>query len=380
MRIAVVVSMEAGVEKAYAINSVNMAQGFAKLGHDVILITFAHREGRRSLDDLRVQYDVRVPLRWIQLPRVFRKRFISPDLPFALMALFHLFRLRPDFVFSRSYIAPVLSARYGFLTIAESHSHTDNQSQPFITMIDAITQYPQFRKLITISDVLSEHYQTLGVPEDKLLVLPTGVDIDRFEPPSEPTSSPYTTASPNVVYVGHLYDYKGIPTILEASKLCPRVNFHLVGGLRQDIDRVQQIVDQEELTNVTLHGFKPQVEIPPYLHHADILLLPPFAESPQCALDKSGEAGRISGIGNTGDRQSYSCVGRLDNRRRGHIHGTRFCLQYGRNHRQRVIESATRAQENGAWQAIGTGVFLSIARANHLEPFVLMRYSSLLCA
>lgn len=280
MRIAVVVSMEAGIEKAYAINSVNMAQGFAKLGHDVILITFAHRDGKRSLDDLRVQYDVRVPLRWIQLPRVFRKRIISPDLPFALMALFHLFRLRPDFVFSRSYIAPVLSARYGFPTIAESHSHTDNQTQPFITMLEAITQYPQFRKLITISDVLSEHYQSLGVPENKLLVLPTGVDIDRFEPPSEPTSSPYTTASPNVVYVGHLYDYKGIPTILEASKLCPRVNFHLIGGLPQDVDRVQQIVDQEELTNVTLHGFKPQVDIPPYLHHADILLLPPSMNHP----------------------------------------------------------------------------------------------------
>lgn len=278
MRIAVVVSMEAGVEKAYAINSVNMAQGFAQLGHEVTLITFAQRSGKCDLDDLRVQYDIRVPLQWIQLPRIFRKRFVSPDLPFALMALFQLMRIRPDFVFVRSYIAPILSSKYGFSTVAESHAHTDNQTPPFLKMIAATTQYKNFRKLITISEVLSRHYQSLGVPSDKMLVLPTGVDIDRFTPSDTP--SPYKTDKPNVTYVGHLYDYKGIPTIVEAASNLPDVNFHLIGGLSNDIDRVQQKINDLPLSNVTLHGFKSQPEIPPYLQHADLLLLPPSLDHP----------------------------------------------------------------------------------------------------
>lgn len=281
MQIAVVASLEAGVEKAYAINTVNMAQGFVKLGHDVTLITFAHREGKRSLDELRTLYDIRVPVRWIQLPRVFRKRLISPDLPLALMALFHLFRIRPDCVFSRSYIAPILSARYGFPTVAETHAHTDNRTDPFLKMIKATATESNFRKLVTISDVLSEHYQSLGVPADKMLVLPTGVDLDRFELPSEPTQSPYKSHDkPNVAYVGHLYDYKGIPTILETAHLCSETHFHLIGGLSKDIERVQQMIADQQLANVSLHGFKPQTDIPPYLHHADVLLLPPSLNHP----------------------------------------------------------------------------------------------------
>lgn len=280
MRIAVVASMQAGVDKAYAINTVNMAQGFAKLGHDVTLITFAHQSGQHLLDDLRKQYAVYAPMRWIQLPRVIRKRIVSPDLPFAVMALLQLWRLQPDFVFSRSYIAPVLSSRYGFPTVAESHAHTDNRTPPFLKMIEATAKYKQFRHLITISDVLSEHYQSLGVPQEKMLVLPTGVDIDRFKRPEQIPPSPYTTEKPNVAYIGHLYDYKGIPTILETAKLCETVNFHLIGGMPRDSERIQATVTEDNLTNVTLHGHKPQSELAPYLWNADILLLPPSIDHP----------------------------------------------------------------------------------------------------
>lgn len=280
MQIAVVVSMEAGVERAYAINSVNMAQGFAKLGYNVTLITFAHREGKRDFESLAKQYDIRVSLRWIQVPRVFRKNLIRPDEPFAWMAMFHLLRLQPSLVFSRSYIAPTVSAKFGFLTVAESHAHTDNRTPPFLKMIKSSQQYKQFKGLVTISEVLSQQYQSLGVPKDKLWVLPTGVDINRFRRPPQLLASPYKTSAPNVVYVGHLYDYKGIPTILETAVLCPNINFHLVGGLPQDIEHVQRTMTEENLDNVILHGMKPQSEIPAYLHHADILLLPPSLNHP----------------------------------------------------------------------------------------------------
>lgn len=280
MRISVVTALEAGVEKAYAINSINMAQGFAKLGHDVTLITFQHRDGRRSDQVLHDQYDIRQPLRWIQLPRKFRGKFINPDEHFSYMAFTQLWRVKPDFVFARNYIAPIISARWDIPTVAESHAHVDNRTPPFLKMIAATQQQKQFRYLVTISDVLSEHYQSLGVPSDKMLVLPTGVDMNRFTRPDVLPASPYTHDKPNIAYVGHLYDYKGIPTILETANLCPDYKFHLVGGLQRDIDALRARIDELHLSNVILHGYQHQSNVPPYLWHADVLLLPPSLNHP----------------------------------------------------------------------------------------------------
>jgi len=280
MKIAVVTALEAGVEKAYAINSINMAQGFAKLGHDVRLITFAPRDGHLTDAELWQKYDIRQPIKWIQLQRKFRKDLISVDRTFALMSLYQLLRWRPDFIYARNYIAPIVAARWGFPTVSESHAHTDNRTPPFLKMIEGIQQHVQFRYIITISDVLRDNFQSLGVPKDKILVLPTGVDVDRFTRPNALPSSPYTTDKPNVAYVGHLYDYKGIPTILDVAKLCPDINFHLIGGLERDINATRQRIDERGLSNVILHGYKPQVDVPNYLWHADGLLLPPSLDHP----------------------------------------------------------------------------------------------------
>lgn len=280
MRIAVVTALEAGVEKAYAINSINMAQGFAKLGHDVTLITFRHQKGRQSDEALKAQYDIRQPIRWIQMPRKFNGKLINVDRDFSLMALTQLWRVKAEFVYARNYIAPVITARWGIPTVAESHAHVDNRTPPFLKMIVGTTQHEQFRYVITISNVLSEHYQLLGVPTEKMLVLPTGVDVDRFARPEILLPSPYKHDKPNIAYVGHLYDYKGIPTILETAKLCPDYQFHLVGGLDRDIQSVQSRIDADNLHNVTLHGYLPQSQVPAYLWHADVLLLPPSLDHP----------------------------------------------------------------------------------------------------
>jgi glycosyltransferase involved in cell wall biosynthesis len=51
--------------------------------------------------------------------------------------------------------------------------------------------------------------------------------------------------------------------------------FHFVGGWQEDIDRQQQRAKELKLQNVVFHGLKPQVDVPNFLWHADVLLLPP---------------------------------------------------------------------------------------------------------
>jgi glycosyltransferase involved in cell wall biosynthesis len=277
MRVVVAGAFRAGTQLAHAINTVKMAQGFARLGHEVIILCRQPSRGSISPQELARVYGMTEPLLWIQLPS-----WVGQHWLFAFAGLRTLLRLKPDLVFARSYIVPWLNSRLGVATVAESHAHIDNRSAPFMRLV-AAAHHPAFRLWVTISEHLADHYHALGVPRDKLIVLPDAVDLRLFQRPAELPPSPYPGEQPVAAYIGHLYDYKGIPTVLEAAALLPPVRFHLVGGSPEDVNRQRARVQQMGLTNVVLHGLKAHSEVPPFLWHADVLLLPPSAHHPSAA-------------------------------------------------------------------------------------------------
>jgi glycosyltransferase involved in cell wall biosynthesis len=134
--------------------------------------------------------------------------------------------------------------------------------------------------LVTISRRLAAAYEALGAAPEKILVLPDATDTSIFERPERLPPNPYPNGGPIAVYSGHLYDWKGIPTVLEAAKLLPDAQFHLVGGFPEDIQRQRERANSLEINNVFFHGMKMHVEVPPYLWHADVLLLPPSGKHP----------------------------------------------------------------------------------------------------
>jgi glycosyltransferase involved in cell wall biosynthesis len=259
-----------------------MAHGFAQRGHEVTVVCYRPSEKRVSQAELAHIYGLRKPVRWIQVPRKLLQRPIGQHWEFCLLALPVVLLMRPDLVFARSYIFPWLSSKVGIPTVVESHAPLDNRTAPFLHLVDAAS-HRNLRLWVTISGRLADHYRSLGVPRDKLIVLPDGADISFFSRPSVLPPSPYTHHAPIAVYTGHLYDYKGIPTILETAALRPDVQFHLVGGWPEDVARQQARIELMGLSNVTLHGLKAQVEIPPFLWHANALLLPPSANHPSAA-------------------------------------------------------------------------------------------------
>lgn len=274
MKIIVASAMEAGSHFAHAINTVKMAQGFARVGHDVTVLCWRSRQGKIASEQLSQSYGLTAPLRWVQLPHFFGKRWL-----FFLWCLPVLRRVKPDMVFARHYTLPWLSSKLGITTVAESHAHPDNRSPLFLRMVKA-THHPAFALWVTISHRLADHYRSLGVPSEKLIVLPDAVDLSLFRRPSQLPPSPYSDRGPHVVYAGHLYDYKGIPTILETAAQLPDIQFHLVGGWSEDVARQQKRAQELGLANVTFHGLKPHAEMPPYMWHADVLLLPPSQHHP----------------------------------------------------------------------------------------------------
>lgn len=279
MRITVAAGFEAGARHAHVLNTVGMARALSQLGHKVSIICRAGRNAPRKSAELSCVYGLDETIRWRLTPRTFRGRETDVHWEYAWPALAHVLLLAPRLVFARNYVLPTLTARLGIPTVAESHAHVGNRTKPFLTMLRA-GRCRGFKRLVTIAPVLADYYAELGFPQGKLMILPDGADLVRFSRPAELPPAPFSCEIPNAVYAGHLYDYKGIPTVLDAAKLLPQVSFHFVGGLPDDIERHKRTAMAQGLRNVVFHGMKKQEDLPPYLWYANVLLLPPSAGHP----------------------------------------------------------------------------------------------------
>jgi glycosyltransferase involved in cell wall biosynthesis len=279
MRILVVSGFEASSQWAHAINTVQMAHGFAQWGHQVTLVCRRPQGGKVPPVELSQLYGLTEHIHWVQLPCKLLRQPVDEHWRFSLLALPVALWIRPDLVFTRNYIFPWLTSKCGIVTVAESHAPPDKNTGPLLRLVSA-TQHRAFRLWVTISKRLAEHYQHLGVPKEKLIVLPDAADLSLFQRPHPLPPSPYPDEGPHIAYIGHLYDYKGIPTVLEAAARLHNVRFHLVGGWPEDIVRQLRRAQELELTNVTFHGPKPHSDLPLFLWHADVLLLPPSRDHP----------------------------------------------------------------------------------------------------
>lgn len=129
-------------------------------------------------------------------------------------------------------------------------------------------------------DVLKKEY---GVPEEKMLHQPNGVDISMFainlsrEEARKKLNLP--TDKKLVLYTGHLFSWKGVDTLLEAAALLPEdYRVYFVGGTDSDIAEFKVKCQMSKVKGVVVAGRKPHLEIPMWLRAADVLVLPNTAK------------------------------------------------------------------------------------------------------
>lgn len=265
MRIAVVSQIRPGSSLAHAINVIKTAGGFARLGHRVTLYTLAH-----EVKDAAGAYH-EPDLCWVAAPALDAANL---DESFAQWAADAIAADAPDLVYARNFVAPLLLAERGLPVAIETHAHVGAINPLLDRTLHATRSFDALRAVITIAPILRDHYIERGGHPDRIHVVSDGVDFDLFTVP-QPT--PWPTHALRAVYAGHLYDYKGIPTILDTAALMPHVRFELVGGLPKDADRTRQRVAERLLPNVAVHGHVPHANVPAFVQHADVLLLPPSA-------------------------------------------------------------------------------------------------------
>nr|CRH07488.1 putative GT4 [Candidatus Magnetococcus massalia] len=264
--------------RAHAMQMLKNGQAMAQCVEDFEFITdvWWHNRKRLTPEVMGAFYGITHPFPIIGMPL---RRFAGSNIPWLRQLYFKAAAWRcklrgVDFIYTRTYPLVKESLKRGLATVVEIHSPPGRT--PELDAMLPLMQHPKLLAFTTISQPLADRYREAGVPAEKLLVLPDGVDLERF-------AQPLTTAQarqklgldpqrPMGVYVGHLYDGRGIDTMLEAARRLPGVDFHIVGGYPKDIARWQQ--EANGLPNMRFAGFVENEQVPLHLWAGDFLMMP----------------------------------------------------------------------------------------------------------
>jgi glycosyltransferase involved in cell wall biosynthesis len=114
---------------------------------------------------------------------------------------------------------------------------------------------------------LEDHVR--GLEPKSAFLLPNGVDADHFIHGSRELPEEYRkTSKPIALYVGAMDVWFDFALVEKAARRLPRVSFVLIGPKHLAAERLPQ------LPNLHLLGSRPFAALPPYLHQADVGIIP----------------------------------------------------------------------------------------------------------
>jgi glycosyltransferase involved in cell wall biosynthesis len=120
------------------------------------------------------------------------------------------------------------------------------------------------------------------------IVAPDGVDLERYAGLLAPQPARLALASAThgelsaalqperftAGYTGHLYSGRGLELLLALAARLPGMNFLIVGGEPQEVEKLRQRLLLDSQKNILLTGFVPNAELPRYQAACDVLLMP----------------------------------------------------------------------------------------------------------
>jgi len=121
-----------------------------------------------------------------------------------------------------------------------------------------------------------------GVKDEKVIVEPNGVDIEKFDISLTREETRKELSLPKdkhiVVYTGHLFGWKGAHILAEAGKLLvySDVEIYFIGGSKHDVERFEKKYGR--YPNIHVEGYRPHEEIPLWQKSANVLVLPNTAK------------------------------------------------------------------------------------------------------
>ncbi|MEO5374890.1 MAG: glycosyltransferase family 4 protein [Alphaproteobacteria bacterium] len=135
-----------------------------------------------------------------------------------------------------------------------------------------LAEYERADAIAVPTSYAAETFKRRGIPAERLIVNPYGVDLALFRPsPPRPPDTPV-----RILFVGRVGVRKGVPWLLRAFALLDaRAELHLVGPVEPGMDKVLAL---EPMERVVVRGPLPGAQLPQEYAAADIFCLPSLEE------------------------------------------------------------------------------------------------------
>lgn len=170
----------------------------------------------------------------------------------------------------------ITNAKYTF----ELHNYSFGRNRFFDFLYRRIMKKAEF--IIACSVFTKRNWVNNGIPEDKVIVLPSGVnieDLDRINKNKNQLRNELGLAPDKkiITYSGALFENKGIEEILYCASKYEDYLFLFIGGIKKQIKKYESYMQsqfQKKLPNVIFTGYLKHDKIGLYLKASDILVAP----------------------------------------------------------------------------------------------------------
>lgn len=269
---------------ANSVHVMKMSQAFSRAGYKTQLIA---PEYNRQSDDNSSQSD---PFEYydIQYPFTIKRTqgliggnfgiFLHVIQVFAYALLY-----RPDVIYSRCLFSAWFLTLMGKPVIYERHDSFIVGSRAW-RVFDSLLKRRSLKAVVVISESLKKHLcEKHNLAETEIIVAPDGADAVK----GETLPLPCGRGDFQIGYVGHLYRGRGIDLIIEVARKLPDYGFHIIGGMKKDLQFWKEKCG--DLDNVYFYGHLPHAQAARYLMSFDVVLAPY-----QKKIEVSGGGGDIS--------------------------------------------------------------------------------------
>ncbi len=284
-KIIYVANVRIPTEKAHGIQISKMCEAFAKANREIELII--PNRVNKIKQDIFTYYNIKKSFQVIRLSCFDTIRFdaflgplafIIQSITFARSLKKYLKKEKKDFVVYTRDLYPLLFISKKHKIIYETHTVPKKQSRLYKHCLKKVN------KIVSITEGLKKDLiVSTSLDSSNILTASDAVDLEKFDIKISKEESRQKFSLPNekpiVMYVGHLYLWKGVYTLLASSIMSPDYNFIFIGGTEKEIKKFKFAADLDKNKNIYILGQKKHSEIPLYLKAADILILPNSGKS-----------------------------------------------------------------------------------------------------
>ena len=273
MKLFYIANIRMPTEKAHGVQIAKMCEALAGQGIEVVLVL--PKKHTPIKEDIYSYYKVKQNFKIVRLnsPDLIGCDKFFGRLGFYLEILYFNFKVKklvksekPEILYTREHQLVWLMSKYHHNIYLETHVFSNSNFYKKC--------FNQANGVIVITYKLKELIQPF---HQKVLVAADGVDLKQFNLDLDKTEArgqlKLPTEKKAVIYVGHLYEWKGVETLARAAKyLSNDYQIYFTGGMKNDIIRFKLLAKSENLP-IKIIGHCPYEQIPFWLKAADVLVI-----------------------------------------------------------------------------------------------------------